>query len=1348
MFAGEYAGQLFDIGSKATAIEVGKWYFLYNNSTKHYAFEGDDNLVHQGSTPRTLDADTHLGYMFRFELDSEHEGKYFVQTGLGRYLPNFGSKAKATITQGYPMTVSEISGGDGNFSIKGNMYYLYAPSSGDDVYGTSTVKLGNGSDWSFYEVEFTSLSDLKGQDLYKYKMQQSLIRLYNKRISNYLTASKGTAYGAAKAKSGFSQIWIKEASGSAWTLRSAETGEYLTDDFSKPGEATDLYMKYSPNNTNTKVDEWGVVSSKTDYSGQSCLNLGQDGKTLYKWSYQGDSGCDWGIEIVDGVTEEEIREHLNAGKGWTKEVEDGAYYRIVSTLYNLDMAEIDGQLKSVTRDENILTQCWKVCKSGDGLTFQNVVTENYASESPGTSQAFTTSSQPHTFYITQTTDKWSYTFTITQSKGASAGLHTASSQSNQVVLWSTNADASVWAFEKVELTQEQIDAARAAEKEYEYYVANRAKYQTFLDKVFDDKSCTILKSDIAAMSDEQVEALEGFAELPQGIKDMVLKVKNDTWKVYRNSSSGYQAGLEKFFRIADYQVYSNHSEMCWTTGMSNNYGKLSNPTGITVESGDVLFVFVEQNPKNDCTLQLERVATGDPGSNRNGPVTDLHAGLNIVRADAQANLFVFYQLNNVNKYLADYPDIKIHIEGGTLNGYFDATRGMTNDDWKLMLNQKMLQSPVINLKDEHIVFCMNSKIVKDTEPENIAGTVRIWNKILENEESYMGLDEFDGRLRNLWNAFSVTYNYMFAGDKGSYFHENTLSSVMKYSNLVNYGSDGHEGGAMWGPSHEFGHNHQATHNLIGATESSNNLFSNINTFETGISSTRYRSPQTNFDFLPKNQPWFDRDITVTTRMYFQLWLYFHNQGYDTTFYPRLFKALRKNPMHQHNKTSGNEDYLHFAKLCCDLLQADLSEFFESYGFFVPINNYEVGDYSTYYVTTTQADIDAAIRYMHKYPKKYSNLMFIDDHIIRHESDPDNKFGCDASGNGGKKWQCCNYEGAIFGKSGDGGDYMSYDQGTDYLVDNDYFTLNGSTITFKGTGWMGHKFYDKQTGRLVWACNSKSAALPSSVRTLLADGNLLVVAAERNGEDLLSPYYKTGQTVIYKYSVTIRDKNQVKTLYTNADGFHGYLPVNAIAEYIDVREMPEAIKSETNVIYYAPAESETAQSANIVIDGDLPFCMPAMARVDKLTFTKTNAGYAVLSLPFSVQGEHLSTGYTTDDTFVVTPTNFVAAGEPLVVNGDVAIELTQAGIINGSYKAQPEAFVMSADGTSITKQAATPFSYVFDKEYKVDFATAIETVKTQDDMPGTGIYNLNGQKVAEEGITSGVYIVDGQKKLIK
>ena len=68
-----------------------------------------------------------------------------------------------------------------------------------------------------------------------------------------------------------------------------------------------------------------------------------------------------------------------------------------------------------------------------------------------------------------------------------------------------------------------------------------------------------------------------------------------------------------------------------------------------------------------------------------------------------------------------------------------------------------------------------------------------------------------------------------------------------------------------------------------------------------------------------------------------------------------------------------------AKKMCDAAQLDLSELFEVNGMFVPYDKFYIGDYSDYWVTTTQADIDAAKAYMARYPKAPS-ICFIDDRI--------------------------------------------------------------------------------------------------------------------------------------------------------------------------------------------------------------------------------------------------------------------------------------------------------------------------------------------------------------------------------
>ena len=106
-------------------------------------------------------------------------------------------------------------------------------------------------------------------------------------------------------------------------------------------------------------------------------------------------------------------------------------------------------------------------------------------------------------------------------------------------------------------------------------------------------------------------------------------------------------------------------------------------------------------------------------------------------------------------------------------------------------------------------------------------------------------------------------------------------------------------------------------------------------------------------------------IWEQTRMYFQLYLYFHAQGHKPDFYPTLFKVLRKDPMQKRtgpstsvvdgdgntvtsNITYGKADYRHMAKKMCDAAQLDLSELFEVNGMFKPYDKQFIGDYSNYW----------------------------------------------------------------------------------------------------------------------------------------------------------------------------------------------------------------------------------------------------------------------------------------------------------------------------------------------------------------------------------------------------------------
>ena len=962
-----------------------------------------------------------------------------------------------------------------------------------------------------------------------------LIRLKSKRTSWYLsTETSGSATTTAKNAALLSQVWILEPYGEGYYLRSANTGEYLQADYTTPATGkTRLYIRKSPNAKGTSLF-WNI-SSKSDFSGSSFLNTNTS-HALF--SYSMDDGCDWYIEAEANFTEAEVLARLQELSPFTNELKDGAYYRLHS-IYSRVLTE-GSDLSTKEPDDTNYSQYWQLHQSDKGWSLQTVITQKYVLRQTQTSTPYHVGASQVFFNINATGDKWDTFWTISYGSDW-GGLHDAQSQGHSVVYWDYTAEASSWHLEEVELDEAMLEQMRQQQADYDNLVKNKAAFQQHLNNLFDDQACTTLKADIQALSDEALATNEDFAALTADMQAMVLKVKNGTWQQFTNQATGYTADYEKFFRVASYQPYSNHQTMANASNftMSTSFGRLSNPTGIVANAGDIIYVYVEAGPKTGATLMMEAVSTdGVAGDHPTGETTTLKAGLNLLRYSEQKMLYVFYQVTDPKKLLNGFPDISIHIEGGQLQGYWDATRNMTNADWKLLQQDLLKASPVLNLKTQHLVFCMGTDLVTQAEPNEMEGLMRIWDRIVENEERYMGVEDFEGRYRNVWNAFSGASSYMHSTTYGTWYTESTIPTIMNYKKMTQPGN-------LWGPSHEIGHNHQGSINVIGTTESSNNMFSNINTFEQGIITSRRQLPVDVFCELGKGTRWLERNIWQTTGMFFQLYLYFHVQKHNEQFLPDLFRALRKSPI---NKTNGkgSTDYLHLAKKICDVAQADLSEFFEAYGMFVPGSNIHVSDYADYNVTTTQADIDAARKYMQQYERKLGNIMFIDDHLEPMKpADPDNIFeGVPATSNGLKKNNLDQHNEVAEYKNlpiGEAGDYELFTDDAPDVVD-DYYSLsaNGKTITFYGTNYAGHKFYDAQ-GHLIWATNARSVSLPQAVLSL-GVANVTIMTAMYNMKDALCTDQKPDPNGIVTIQTDASRREMInlqgqRMQYTNTPGIY-------------------------------------------------------------------------------------------------------------------------------------------------------------------------------------------------------------------
>ena len=1237
-----------------------------------------------------------------------------------------------------------------------------------------------------FSVRAQNPDNLEGAEYVNYILNKGgLVRITNRRTSTANLTDDGTkTLGVRASVNNLQQVWILQKNDKSYTLRNASTGRFLSsaDNYRTPSPAAKmLYIQYSPNNSGNS--SYVNISEKSDFSGTSCLNLNGDGVNLYKWSCKGDAGSDWSISAVDNFTLEQVMADLLA-KSPYKTPEVGKYYRIRNMGYDTYMNEDFGNnaISCEAKSEDKLSQYWTLVSAPSGkFHLQNLCTQRYIVRQNGAfSKQYNTQTGKPTvgFSLTRNGDETNLLYYIVDN--GNVALH-CDAQSAVVGWYTDNIPGSTWGFEEVELTDEFIQNGRSGLNAYTELKTRQAVFKAALNRLFQDAACTTLNGEIQALSDEELAENDDFKLLNADMQAMILKVKNNTWETC-TGSNGYSRDFEKFFRVRDdYQVYSHFQKMAGNAycGMSNPFGKLSGPTGICGNAGDIIYLYVDREPNPNCTLQVEVIADSDsPGDHQTGITTDLHKGLNAIILSNKSTVYIFYQLNDPDKFLANYPDMKIHIEGGQVQGYWDATRGMTNADW-LLLREKMLnKSNILNLKSKRLVFVMNNNLVQKaiSADNNMEGLLRVWNTMLQNEEDLMGFQKkVEGKFNNIWNCFSINHSYMYATTYGTYYENSTLSTVMSYKALTETG-----GGALWGPSHEMGHNHQACINGVGSTETSNNLFSNVNVYLHGVSTSRGDAAETCFSDFAADKSWVQRGTWAQARFYYQLYLYYHATGRNTNFYPKLFTLLRQDPINKGSwdssleadsdgdgtidvkggyKSYGKNDYLHIAKKMCDAAGEDLSEFFEAYGMFIPVTNLFVGDYSNYWVTTTQADINAAKKYMQRYPKA-GNIIFIEDRIKQSPSVPDGPL--EGKPKGAYRVPISDEDCNQIGKHGDVGQYTDY---VDDYVTNGYYYLTSTssgntTFRISGSGAVGFKIYDSN-GKLVYLSNKKSFTVPSSVQKKIKDGFRLY-AAEGNGYDVLIPYgpstYRGEMIAYYAGNPTPH------TLYYYGTGTVGKsdigeLPPNSLV-YIkagqDEKKQPTVeLLRKPNVV------NAEGIAQDVQINGDKPYFVPTDFYTYNLTFTKTGNGYQALRLPFDSRG----IGVITENSTVNTNPMPDTAGLPVLFKDNVTEiwtydsedEIGPIEIYAGTFAETQSGYILSPDFNPdidstvslVYSENISPFTYVWEN----DNPNGIDAPKSLAPSLSKGegaVYDLAGRKIAigQQPPAKGLYIHNGKKMMIK
>lgn len=610
---------------------------------------------------------------------------------------------------------------------------------------------------------------------------------------------------------------------------------------------------------------------------------------------------------------------------------------------------------------------------------------------------------------------------------------------NTIICHSDDDNFSKW---KIEV-QTNWDKAKIEEQlkkvaHYEVSVKDHFQalvYERTLYKVFTDTACTMLQNKYASMTEDELDKDEDLLKLPKTLRNLVKKIKKNDWTEANGNPSKPQWDdkYARKFRVQLCEPYSNPHEAGLAIHIQP-HSVMNNPTGIYASKGDTLYVMVGGDIKEGSYVYLGTFEgyNRPVGDTKTG--TKLKKGLNIVPIkNNETNTFICYTVETFKDRkltglkLSSYDDLKIHIEGGNLNGYYNRMGDSLytpdkNEDWDYYEKRANMHAITILGKYQILHLYQDSTVAGGrkypglsnflNEQVKVEDVIAAWDKLmfaqrltlglLSREEyeqakkdfptlddpsrgiyTYMGDDpitpiDYSDVYRVHGKSWGMVTGYMVGSNGYSGYNISTFPAItvgMASKESSNYGN-------IWGAAHEIGHQHQALIHMNGLKESSNNIFSNICVWFDGKATSNMADGALVNLLKVYNRPdgdFFHTTLGVQMHLYYKLWLYYHLAGKNNRFYPRLFELLRRDPMNVTVDQDGAQCLLHFYKMCCKAAGEDLTEFFRAHCFFTPLKQRHVADYTSSDYTMTQEQVDAAIAEVKSWNLPLNrNIIFIND----------------------------------------------------------------------------------------------------------------------------------------------------------------------------------------------------------------------------------------------------------------------------------------------------------------------------------------------------------------------------------
>jgi len=359
--------------------------------------------------------------------------------------------------------------------------------------------------------------------------------------------------------------------------------------------------------------------------------------------------------------------------------------------------------------------------------------------------------------------------------------------------------------------------------EMQFMVDNRAG----LFSLFSDQSYSALKdgttqADIDNIDDEFVK------ELAQGI---------------------FNKTYDENYRVAEYTAKLNYEVQSdiWNAP-GKYYDQRQGVTGINITKGTHAIAVSGLPEGGTVPMAVTAWYVGKVGGNFDGgnPTTTnytLHNGLNTITYDGDYDglAYICYYAD-VNPELQ--PTIKVHFINGQVNGYLDLNK--TNEEMHELVGKAPNYCMDVVGNHAHSVWTVDgidgkySKglygacLSTDGTSLGYRQYIHVLDSLVVWEHNLLGFKKYDCDPDNRTMAYVNFTYYMFQGGFGVSFHVDQENRVLNCKTLVYNDND-----AIWGLSHEWGHQHQMQPYFCwaGMGEVTNNMNSFYNIMRMGYTSS-------------------------------------------------------------------------------------------------------------------------------------------------------------------------------------------------------------------------------------------------------------------------------------------------------------------------------------------------------------------------------------------------------------------------------------------------------------------------------------------------------------------------------